>query len=171
MSSAPWAQMNMQMGRVPSFSLPCSLIQGSSGSWVLLVLARPPGMQKEMLSLSAVLFRHLERELWKKGKCAWVRTGLLWILASGSWPPTFGEECSCFMTQSMFRYLKFGFQKWMHLSYFWRKPWRALLEKEEKHFLFQSLLLSIQASGNSERATLTCISTNYHFFSNVLIAL
>lgn len=47
MSSAPWAQMNMQMGRVPSISLPCSLIQGSSGSWVLLALARPPGMQKE----------------------------------------------------------------------------------------------------------------------------
>lgn len=83
---------------VPSFSLPCSLIQGSSGSWVLLALARPPGMQKETLSLSAVLFRHLERELWKKGKCAWVRTGLLWILTSGSWPPTFGEECLCFMT-------------------------------------------------------------------------
>lgn len=29
--------------------------------------------------------------------------------------------------QSLFRYLKFGFQKWMHLSYFWRKPRRALL--------------------------------------------
>lgn len=59
--------MNVQAGTAPPGCLARS-VQASTRSWVLLVLAQDPGVKKEALSSSAILFQDLERELLKKDK-------------------------------------------------------------------------------------------------------